>query len=537
MTGNLEIRVLPDILAALPETLITITLLAVIVYDLFLGVEKSARTGWLAAAGLTLAFVTALYQWFDPVLETQLGIPAFTNLIVTDRFALFFKLIFCAASVIVIFLALTSAELGRMRAGEFYTMLLTATLASCFLVSSTNMLMLYLAIETLSIPSYVLAGYRKGVRQSAEASLKYVLFGAVASGVMVYGLSLLYGLAGSLDYSAIARIAGVNYPAFVLTMTLIIAGFGFKMSLVPFHFWAPDVYEGAPTPITAYLAVVSKAAGAGAFLRFLAPYFTVKSVVPYTDAIGIFAQTIDLRMIFALIAIATMTVGNLAALKQTDIKRLLAYSSIAHAGYILTAFVAGNPSGFSSVLFYLIVYIIANLGLFAAAIIIHNGIGTYRIDEYRGLFFRSPLLALCAGVMLWSLIGLPPSAGFVGKFKLFYSVILKGQVSSHPMWYYAVVLVALLNSVISLYYYIRIVRIMCFYQPETRSERFAVSRGQGAAMLAFAVPILLIQLYWLPITRFSAGAMNMTWQQLETASAAPRVPAHVPSPAMKGTTP
>lgn len=513
-----EIRVLPDILAALPETLLTLTILAVIVYDLFLSADKSARTGLLAAAGLFLAFATALYQWFDPVLETQSGIPAFTNLIVTDRYALFFKLIFCAASIVVVFLALGSVELMRARAGEFYTMLLTATLASCFLVSSTNMLMLYLALETLSLPSYVLAGYRKGVRKSAEASLKYVLFGAVASGIMLYGLSLLYGLAGSLDYSAIASIADMNYPAFVLTITLITAGFGFKMSLVPFHFWAPDVYEGAPTPITAYLAVVSKAAGAGAFLRFLAPYFSVQSLMPYADAAGLFARTVDLRILLGLIAVITMTVGNLAALKQNDIKRLLAYSSVAHAGYILTAFVAGNPTGFNAVLFYLVVYIIANLGLFAAAIIIHNGIGTYNIEEYRGLFFRSPVLAVSAGVLLWSLIGLPPSAGFVGKFKLFYSVVQKGQASVFPMWYYGVVLVALINSVISLYYYLRIVRVMCFYRPLMQSARFSLSGGQRATLLVFALPILLIQLYWVPITSFSAGAMNMTWRQLDASN-------------------
>lgn len=509
--------------AIVPELFLSLAILLVIFYDLFLPKERSHRSAWVALAGVAGALVLSAVQW--RVASAAGGMDSalwFSGTIANDRFSIFFKILFYAATAATVLMSRNSAELRGLRAGEYYALLLTATLGAAFMVSSANLLMLVLSFETLSLSSYVLAGYRKGVRQAAEASLKYVLFGSVASGVMLYGISLLYGLAGSLQFDALAQIPSNNYGAFMLTMALVLVGFGFKMSMVPFHFWAPDVYEGSPTAITAYLSVVSKAAGFAALVRLIAPFFGVVSVAPYTSEAdsGMFANQFDLAGLFWIAAVLTMIVGNLVALRQTDIKRLLAYSSIAHAGYLLTAFVSANASGFHAILFYFVVYFIANLGLFMAVILVHNQTETFRIADYRGLFFKSPVFAVCVTVLLWSLIGLPPSAGFVGKWKLFYSVIQRGQVSPNPYFYYSLVLIALITSVVSLYYYIAIVKVMCFYSPDERSERFAPGRWGRAVMIAFALPILLIQFNWQPITGFVLRAMNTSWEEVNRAAAA-----------------
>lgn len=497
-----------------PELMLAVAIVVVIACDMFLPREKSWQCGWVALAGLGIAAMDAVYLW-NVTSGRMLGGPArlFWGMVSADNFAMFFKLMFLAGAGVTILLSLRSAELTRMRSGEYYALLLTATMASCFMASSSNMLMLYLALETLSLPSYVLAGYRKSDRQAAEASLKYILFGAVSSGVMLYGLSLLYGLAGSLDYAAITRIATVNYPVFIVTMIFLIAGFGFKMSAAPFHFWAPDVYEGAPTPITAYLSVVSKMAGFAAIMRLLAPYFSMTTIAPYFDAArGMLGRQFDLTSIFWLLAVLTMTLGNFTALRQTNIKRLLAYSSIAHAGYMLTAFVAHNKDAFSAVMFYLIIYFIMNFGMFAAVTFIYNRTGSFQISDWRGLFYRSPIVVVCMGILLVSLIGLPPTAGFVGKWKLFVAVVEEGQRSASPWFFYSLVLIALANSVVSLYYYVGIIKQMCFYEPGEKLANFRFNTTQKLAMLCFAAPIIALQINWQPLSRFVERGMGAARQ-------------------------
>lgn len=496
--------------AMAPEVVLSLTVLLIICVDVLLSRERSYLSGWIAVAGLLAASGWGVHQWMVLGRETGSGASlGFSGMIASDRFGLFFRVLFYVSTLAVVGMSLRSRELYRMRSGEYYTLLLTATLGACLLVSSANLLMLYLAMETLSLPSYILAGYRKGSRQAAEASLKYILFGAVASGVLIYGLSLLYGLTGSLQLSALTGVSQANYSAFLLTMVLVIAGFGFKMSAVPFHFWAPDVYEGAPTPVTAYLSVVSKAAGFAVFLRVLAPYFDVTHLVSQAGApMGILSMRFDLVSIFWILAVLTMSIGNFVALRQTDIKRLLAYSSIAHAGYMLTAFVANNQAGFHAVMFYFVVYALANLGIFAAAIAVANTTGSYRISDYRGLFFRSPLLGVTTGVLLWSLIGLPPSAGFVGKWKLFYAVVQRGQESPLPFFYYSLVLIAVLNSVVSLYYYIGIIKVMSFAQPEETSREFRLGLFEKGFLCACAVLVLALQLNWQPLSKLTIQGMD-----------------------------
>jgi NADH-quinone oxidoreductase subunit N len=432
--------------------------------------------------------------------------------ITTDSFALFFKTLILSATVITILFSAWSGELWRTRSGEFYALLLTATAAANLLVSSTNLLMLFLALETLSLPSYILAGYNKGSRPAAEASLKYLLFGAASSGILLYGLSLLYGMSGSLYFIDIVQISQSNLPAFMLAMVLVLVGFGYKMSAVPFHFWAPDVYEGAPTPFVAYLSIASKAAGFAVFMRFLAPFFGVLTIAPF-DTLRfetIMSNRFDLETIFWIVSILTMTLGNFVALRQTDFKRLLAYSSIAHAGYMLTGFVAANQTSFEAILFYFVVYLIMNLGVFLGVICVQNKTGSTAISAFQGVLYRSPAFAVAMAILIISLVGIPPTAGFVAKWKIFAALLEKARFSPLPAFYYSLALIAVLNAVVSAFYYLAIIRTMTFSPPTRETGGFRINVLERFGVITFAIPILLIQLYWTPISALAArGAGKM----------------------------
>lgn len=486
------------------ELILAVTILGVIIADLFLKRQKSYRVVWIAFAGTVMALVYALIQWNLQANDTTLH---FHGTVTTDNFALLFKLLILVGTTITLLLSRFSGELWRVRSGEYYALLLTTTAAANLLVSSTNLLMLFLALETLSIPSYVLAGYRKGSRTATEASLKYLLFGVAASAILLYGLSLLYGMSGSLQLDDIARISASNQAPFVLAMVLVLVGFGYKMSAVPFHFWAPDVYEGAPTPFVAYLSVVSKAAGFAVFMRLLAPFFGLGSIAPY-DALDpastIYAARFDLQAVFWIVAILTMTLGNFVALRQTDIKRMLAYSSIAHAGYMLTAFVAANDAAFQAVMFYFVIYLIMNLGVFLGVVSVQNRTGSTSISAFQGLLYRSPVMAVSLSVLLISLVGVPPTAGFVAKWKIFAALLEKAQGAPLPSFYYVLALVAVLNAVVSAFYYLAVVRTMTFAPPQNEAGGFRLNVLERAAVALFAVPILALQIYWTPVSAFVA---------------------------------
>jgi NADH-quinone oxidoreductase subunit N len=320
------------------------------------------------------------------------------------------------------------------------------------LVSSTDFLMILISIEILSVSSFILTGYFKDERRSSEAAMKYFLVGAFSSSLMIYGISLLYGLTGSTGLQGLFDAALKEGPRLPLvgSVLLILAGFGFKLAMVPFHMWVPDTYEGAPTPITAFLSVAPKAAALGILVRAFANH-----------------SQLQITWLVALLAALTMTVGNLSALPQTNIKRLLGYSSIAQMGYVLVGFVAAGPSGVGSVLIYALVYMFMNLGVFACAIAVSNEAQTEELDGFSGLAQRSFPLALITTVFLLSLTGLPPVAGFIGKFSIFAAAISEG-------WIWLSV-IGVLNSVISLYYYFGIVRRMFFSDPLVPAKNFSLS--------------------------------------------------------------
>jgi NADH-quinone oxidoreductase subunit N len=494
----------------LPELILVAGALLVLVFDMFQRRERSHRCGVLALVVVALAGFDGVRLWamLGPwAAPAQMGI--FWGMLSADPFSAFFRLLFLAATACVIVMSLFSHELWRTRVGEYYAFVLVGTASASLASASCNLVMIVLAIETLSLSSYVLVGYRKGDRQAAEAALKYLLFGSVASGIMLYGFSLLYGLTGSLEMASIERIGPENYPVFLLVLILVLVGLGFKTGAVPFHFWAPDAYQGAPTPVTGFLATVSKAAGLAVLLRLVSPHFNIGALAPYgAGRVDAFASPVHLSMVFGLIAVVSMVLGNFAALRQTDIKRLMAYSSIAHAGYLLVPFTAANPSGMGAVLFYLMVYFLATLGVFAAVVMLHNKTGTFEIAQWPGLFHRSPVIVTGLGVMLWSLIGLPPTAGFVGKWKLFLAPVEAAGGSPLAPLNYSVVAVALLTSVVSLYYYIGILRVMCFSGTADRALRFRSGPLERLCMVALAVPLILIQLQWQPLTDATLRALR-----------------------------
>ncbi|HUO63853.1 MAG TPA: NADH-quinone oxidoreductase subunit N, partial [Terriglobales bacterium] len=359
---------------------------------------------------------------------------------------------------------------------EYYAVLIILTMGMIMLASSNDLIMVYLALETVSIASYILTGWMSHSRRSSEASLKYVLYGAVASGLMLYGLSLLYGMTGSTDFHQVAdKLA--SGPASItagIAAMLVFCGFAYKIAAVPFHMWAPDVYTGAPTPVTAFLTVGPKAAGFAAMIRFFYVVLAVPAEPGAAGAMWTASQAAsNWPMLIGLLSIATMTVGNFSALYQTNVKRLLGYSSIAHAGYMLMGMVVLSQEGLRSVLFYLVVYCAMNLGAFVVVSAVSNETGSEELESFRGLGTRNPLSAIFMTMFLFSLIGLPPLAGFAGKLHLFYGVVHAGMMAG-TRWnfYYLLAVVGVLNSVVSLFYYARIVKAMYL---ETVPEKLAAT--------------------------------------------------------------
>jgi NADH-quinone oxidoreductase subunit N len=383
------------------------------------------------------------------------GVSQFGGMIAVDHLSIFFKIIALASTIIVVFLAMDYFRGVRIHRGEFYALLIFAVLAINFLAAATDLVMIYLSLEFLSITSYILVGFLKQDRKSNEAAIKYFLYGAVAAAVMVYGMSMFYGmsavtsLAGIHQFLVLSTPGGLPHTVF-LGLLLMLVGFGFKVAMVPFHQWAPDTYEGAPTPVTAFLSVGSKAAGFAVLIRVLG-----SSVTP---------DTLNWVPLMAILSGLTMTVGNLTAIPQVNIKRMLAYSSIGQAGYLLLGIAAMRYSALAlpSVLLYLFVYLFMNLGAFAVVTIVSARLNSDDIRDYGGLVRRAPMTAVAMVFFLLSLAGIPPTAGFVAKFYLFSAAI---QSNNTTIVWLAVVAIA--NTVASVYYYMNVVRHMFFAKPKS----------------------------------------------------------------------
>ncbi len=477
----------------LPEFAVTATILVLIVAHVASRNRYSATPAILSLIGVGLAIVLA---GMAPV---GAGKSIFEGMAAFDGFAVFFKVLTALATLVVIFMSMDSKDLEGRSQAEYYIFLLSTLLGMFLLASATDIVMLYLALELVSIPSYLLAGYLKGKEHSTEAAMKYVVYGACASGVMIYGFSFLFGLTGSTQIAEIGRTvtAGTATVPVLLAAVMAAVGFGYKIAAVPFHMWSPDVYEGSPTPATAFFSVGPKAAGFAALVRF---YYTVFAVEDPVTTFWRLTSTVDWPLLFAVISAVTMTVGNFVAVKQDNVKRLLAYSSIAHAGYMLMGFVLLTPAGLKAILFYLVVYLFMNLGAFYVVVLVSNRTNGEDISDFAGLGSRAPFAAVALAIFLFALTGIPPFSGFIGKVYLFAEVIDRGV--------YWLVVVAGLNSVVALYYYARIVRAMFLEEPRdaTAIPVAAVPRAMLALMVA---PTLILGVYWEPVARIAANSVHM----------------------------
>ena len=467
--------------AILPEILLVVLAGLVLTLDLILPDERKAYLGWVIAGGSLLTLVLSILL-ARPADQGQL---LWGGMIRFDWLAFIFEMVFIFSAGITALFAMGYEALSRR--GEFYVLMLVSAIGMCAMASAADLVMLYLAIETTSIPLYVLAGFVVGDNKSTESGFKYLLFGAMTSAVMLYGLSLLYGFSGTTNlYGLAAGIQAGNIPlvALIGSMLLILVGFGFKISAVPFHFWAPDVYDGAPTPVAGFLSTASKAAGFAVLVRVLLVAFPA---IPR-----------DWGAIAAALSVATMTLGNLLALTQRNIKRLLAYSSIAHAGYALIGVVAISQLGLSSVVYYLIAYLLTNLSAFGVVAAFGRITGSDEVASYDGLSRRSPGLALVMLVAFLSLAGMPPLGGFITKFFVF-----AAAVNSHLIW---LAVVGVLNSIIGLYYYLTVLKHVYLYRSEDEDKPLPLPRSYVIAFAVLTLGIVLVGTIFAPWFNWASNA-------------------------------
>jgi len=470
----------------IPELILAGFALAVILLDLFVNQKRLlvivSLIGLVVAGGFTVAMLGGSF-------------PAiFNNMLAVDNFALFFKLLFLAIAFLVILASVDYVARFARFQGEYYALILLSTLGMMLMAATADLISIYISLELTSISLYALVGFLKD-KKSTEASLKYLLLGAIASAVLLYGMALIFGFTGKTQLGEIAQVIQampaqtlLASPALVLGMVLLIAGFGFKIAAVPFQMWVPDVYEGAPTPVTAYLSVASKAAGFAIILRVFVSAFGMPEWL-----------SLNWGIIFAVLAAIGMTLGNIVAIPQNNIKRMLGYSSIAQAGYLMVglAAVGFSPAtdilGRSGILFFLASYALTNMGAFIAIIAISNKLNSDLIEDYAGMGKRSPLIALALTLCLISLIGMPPAAGFMAKFYIF-----SAAVQHNLLW---LVIIAVINSVISAYYYLRVVKVMWFGEaasmekvPSSGALRLALSLSCLGVLLLGIIPGYIMKL-------------------------------------------
>ena len=431
----------------LPEGIVILTLLLILCIDLISGRSATRGIPYVAIGGLLSALVVLYAEWD---ITNPIGfLGAFNG----DALSVAFRAIIVLSTVTTILMSIRYVEQTGSSLVEFIAILLTATLGGMFLSGADELVTIFISLETLSISSYLLTGYMKRDSRSNEAALKYLLIGASSSAIFLYGLSLLYGLSGgktNLGEIAVGLAANSDGAdlGLLVSLVFIIAGIAFKISAVPFHQWTPDVYEGSPTPVVAFLSVGSKAAGFALAIRLLVTAFP--------------SVTTQWHLVFTTLAILSLVLGNVVALTQTSMKRLLAYSSIAQAGFVMIGLITGTEAGYASMLFYLLIYLFMNLGGFTCIILFSIRTGTDKISDYAGLYQKDPLLTLGLSLCLLSLGGIPPLAGFFGKIYLFWAGWQAGL--------YTLVLIGLITSVISIYYYIRVVKMMVVKEPQEMSD-------------------------------------------------------------------
>lgn len=460
-----------DYLAIAPELVIVATMIVVFVLDLVLTRPAKYWTATAAVAGTALAAIPLVFLAVDGEIRSM-----FDGSYVVDEFALVLKGLFVVAGYLVLLLSHHYIESERFYQGEYYFLLLASLLGSLVMASSRDLIILFIGLELTTGPLFLLAGWRKGDAKSNEASLKYFILGVLSTAILLWGMSLLYGLTGEVTFTGIAAASAgfASEPAMIVAVLFVIVGFAFKISAAPFHFWAPDTYEGAPTPVTAYLSVNSKAAG---FVAMLLVMYLALPGLSDIWAPGLW-----------ILAALSMTIGNLSALRQTNIVRLLAYSSIAQAGFMLVPFaaaaVAGSnlEEGFSATVIYLVIYSIMNVGAFAVVIAGANRVKSGELSRWAGLGKMDPRLGILVGIFFFSLAGIPPLAGWFAKFAMFRAVILAGGTATVVL-----AVIATVNAVIAFYYYSRVVKAVWFDTPSADAGETSDEPHTGSLRLALLI--------------------------------------------------
>lgn len=491
-----------DLSFILPEIIISVTLLVIVLSDLIFNKDKTIIP-YLSLVGLFLALYFTIG---DLGKESHAFIIGDTGnkygLLALDTFGSYFRVIILITSILIIFFSKASNEIKSIteRSGEFYTLLFGMILGMMFMVSASDLIMMYISVELLSLSSYVLAGFTKLRDRNSEASLKYLIYGAASSGLMLFGMSIVYGLTGSTNLFVINDVlqnTAISSVAYSFSLILIFAGIGFKISAAPFHFWTPDVYEGAPISITAFLSVASKAAGFALLIRF------IKSTFFLNDQNGswVLLQGFDWQTFIIIISVLTMTLGNFAALWQDNLKRMLAYSSIAHAGYMLLGVAVLSDQGLLAVMIYFLVYLFMNIGAFYIVMLISNKIGSEDVNDYNRLGYASPFLGVSLAIFMISLTGLPPTAGFISKLYIFISLIDAQMV--------IVAVIAVLNSVVSLYYYIRVLKHMFINESTKDVPELKISLSDYVFILLLIIPTLLFGVYFSPMVEFAQNCLSI----------------------------
>ena len=460
-----------------PQLQLTLWGIGILLTDFFL---EERHKYWNAIVALIGVTFSAVELWFLRGVEAT----GFNESIRVDSFFIYFGFLFLAATAMVILISVRYLEIEHEHHGEYYALMLFATVGMMFMASGYDLVTLFISLETMALSFYILVGFLRNDRRSNEGALKYLLLGAFSSGILAYGFSILYGLSGSTNLGDIANalaLRPLNDVLVLLSLVTVAAGLFFKIAAVPFHMWAPDVYEGAPTSITAYVSVASKAASFALLMRlFLVPFWPVRA---------------NWEMLFAAVAVATMTVGNFAALTQTNIKRLLAYSSIAHVGYLLLGMVAMNKTGMQGIAFYLLAYAFMTIGAFAVVILLRRkGLIGEELEDMNGLIYRNPGAALLMLIFLLSLAGIPPTAGFMGKWRIFWALI--------ETKHYYLAIFAALYILPAVYYYLRIV-VHMWMTDVTDPVRPTISPAQWVALAAAVILVLGAGLYPEPFLRLA----------------------------------
>ena len=493
-----------DLRLIAPEIILSLCACVALVMEVLLPKRLSRWTGYFAlgAAALAAASVVAL-GW--PMLSGEgATLVGFYGTVKVDGFAVVFKLIFLLSAALTVAVSLRYLDVEGEQRGEFYALVLFATVGMMFLASGYDLIVLYISLELMALTFYVLVGYAKRERRSNEAGMKYFLLGAFSSGILLYGMSLLFGVAKSTNLGEIGpavaaavsttqELGGISLrPMVVLAMIALGAGLFFKIAAVPFHMWAPDAYEGAPTPVTAFLSTGSKAASFALLARI------------FLEALG--AMRVDWAPLLALVAAITIMVGNWAAVTQTNAKRLLAYSSISNAGYLLLGVIAANEYGYTGLVVYLVVYTFMNIGAFGVIIALRRrGVAGDEVDDLTGLGQKAPGMALMMAIFMLSLGGLPVTGGFIGKWFLFGGIIQRGAAEGKN-WYYWLVAWAAFNTVVSFFYYVRFIRAMYIGDREADARPLSLSAPLQTALVTCAVFVILIGVYPQPFIK-AAGAV------------------------------